>query len=201
MLHLRMQQLKNAYLMLMTSQGTPMIYGGDEFLNSQKGNNNAWCQDNRIGWINWKNGKDGQELLEFVKQAIQFRKEHPVLHGSREPRLMDYKGVGCPDLSYHSQRAWFSQMENTCRFIGVMYCGDYAEKENGETDDYLYVGFNMHWNSHELALPSLPEKCIWRKVADTSLEKSFLGDEAEVVEGKSIVVSPRSAVILVGRQE
>ena len=200
-LHLRMQQLKNAYLMLMTSQGTPMIYGGDEFLNSQKGNNNAWCQDNRIGWINWKNGKDGQELLEFVKHAIQFRKEHPVLHGSREPRLMDYKGVGCPDLSYHSQRAWFSQMENTCRFIGVMYCGDYAEKENGETDDYLYVGFNMHWNSHELALPSLPEKCIWRKVADTSLEKSFLGDEAEVVEGKSIVVSPRSAVILVGRQE
>ena len=157
--------------------------------------------DNRIGWINWKNGKEGQELLEFVKQAIQFRKEHPVLHGSREPRLMDYKGVGCPDLSYHSQRAWFSQMENTCRFIGVMYCGDYAEKENGETDDYLYVGFNMHWNSHELALPSLPEKCIWRKVADTSLEKSFLGDEAEVVEGKSIVVSPRSAVILVGRQE
>ena len=71
MLHLRMRQLKIAFLMLMTSQGTPMIYGGDEFMNSQKGNNNAWCQDNRIGWVNWNNGKEGEELLAFVKQLIQ----------------------------------------------------------------------------------------------------------------------------------
>lgn len=197
---LRMRQLRNAFLILMTSQGTPMIYGGDEFLNSQKGNNNVWCQDNRIGWINWNNGKEGQELLDFVKQMIRFRKEHPILHSPRELRLMDYKGVGCPDLSYHSQRAWFSQMENTCRFIGVMYCGSYAEKKNGETDDYLYVGFNMHWNPHELALPSLPGKCIWHKVADTSRETCFPDSDAEEITGKSFVVAPRSIVILVGRQ-
>ena len=198
--HLRMRQLKNAFLMLMTSQGTPMIYGGDEFMNSQKGNNNAWCQDNRIGWVNWNNGKEGEELLAFVKQLIQFRKSHPVLHGAKELRLMDYLGAGCPDLSYHSQRAWFSQMENTCRFIGVMYCGDYARREDGEPDDYLYVGYNMHWNPHELALPSLPEKRVWRKTFDTDREESFLGEAAEIVEGKSIRVAPRSIVILVGRQ-
>ena len=58
-------------------------------------------------------------------------------------------------------------MENTCRFIGVMYCGDYARREDGEPDDYLYVGYNMHWNSHELALPSLPEKRVWRRTVDT----------------------------------
>ena len=198
--HLRMRQLKNAFLMLMTSQGSPMIYGGDEFMNSQKGNNNAWCQDNRIGWVNWNNGKEGEELLAFVKQLIQFRKSHPVLHGAKELRLMDYLGAGCPDLSYHSQRAWFSQMENTCRFIGVMYCGDYARREDGEPDDYLYVGYNMHWSPHELALPSLPEKRVWRKTFDTDREESFLGEAAEIVEGKSIRVAPRSIVILVGRQ-
>ena len=198
--HLRMQQLKNAFLMLLTSQGTPMIYGGDEFLNSQKGNNNAWCQDNRTGWVNWNNGKEGRELLEFVKQLIRFRKEHPVLHTPKEMRLMDYQGAGCPDLSYHSQRAWFSQMENTCRFIGVMYCGDYAVKENGEPDDYLYLGFNMHWNPHELALPSLPKEHVWYRAVDTSREECFAEERAEIVEGKSITVPPRSIVILIGRQ-
>ena len=65
-------------------------------MNSQKGNNNAWCQDNRIGWVNWNNGKEGEELLAFVKQLIQFRKSHPVLHGAKELRLMDYLGAGCP---------------------------------------------------------------------------------------------------------
>lgn len=198
--HLRMQQLKNAFLMLLTSQGTPMIYGGDEFLNSQKGNNNAWCQDNRTGWVNWNIGKEGRELLEFVKQLIRFRKEHPVLHTPKEMRLMDYQGAGCPDLSYHSQRAWFSQMENTCRFIGVMYCGDYAVKENGEPDDYLYLGFNMHWNPHELALPSLPKEHVWYRAVDTSREECFAEERAEIVEGKSITVPPRSIVILIGRQ-
>ena len=177
-----------------------MIYGGDEFLNSQKGNNNAWCQDNRTGWVNWNNGNEGRELLEFVKQLIRFRKEHPVLHTPKEMRLMDYQGAGCPDLSYHSQRAWFSQMENTCRFIGVMYCGDYAVKENGEPDDYLYLGFNMHWNPHELALPSLPKEHVWYRAVDTSREECFAEERAEIVEGKSITVPPRSIVILIGRQ-
>lgn len=196
---LRMQQLKNAFTMLLTGQGTPMIYGGDELLNSQKGNNNAWCQDNRTGWVNWNNGKAGQELLAFVKKMIRFRKEHPILHGPRELRLMDYQGAGCPDLSYHSQRAWFSQMENTCRFIGVMYCGDYGKKEDGTFDDSLYIGYNMHWNSHKLALPSLSGKRSWSVAVDTSREECFLEQE-EPVEGKSILVPPRSIVILVGRQ-
>ncbi len=81
-----------------------------------------------------------------------------------------------------------------------MYCGDYARREDGEPDDYLYVGYNMHWNPHELALPSLPEKRVWRKTFDTDREESFLGEAAEIVEGKSIRVAPRSIVILVGRQ-
>ena len=197
---LRMRQLKNAFMILFTSQGTPMIYGGDEFLNSQKGNNNAWCQDNPTGWVNWNKGKEGEELLEFVKQLIRFRKEHRILHGPKELRLMDYKGVGCPDLSYHSQRAWFSQMENTCRFIGVMYCGAYGGQTEGQKPEDIYMGFNMHWKEHELALPSLSGKRVWYLYADTSRTECFADDSGEKIAGKSVKVPPRSVIILIGRQ-
>lgn len=161
----------------MTSQGTPLIYGGDEFGNSQKGNNNAWCQDNKTGWIDWKAAARNPEFAAFVKAAIAFRKAHPALHGEREPRLIDYKSYGCPDMSFHSQRAWFSQMENTCRFIGVMYCGSYFQDKDGNKDDDLYIAYNMHWNPHELALPSLPEQKVWYLTADTNTPEVFLTEE------------------------
>ena len=77
---LRERQLRNAWLMLLTAQGTPMIYGGDEFGNSTKGNNNSYCQDNEIGWLDWNNQKSNMQMLEFVKWCIAFRKAHPVLH-------------------------------------------------------------------------------------------------------------------------
>lgn len=199
---LRLRQLKNAVLMLMTSQGTPLIYGGDEFGNSQKGNNNAWCQDNKTGWIDWKAAARNPEFAAFVKAAIAFRKAHPALHGEREPRLIDYKSYGCPDMSFHSQRAWFSQMENTCRFIGVMYCGSYFQDKDGNKDDDLYIAYNMHWNPHELALPSLPEQKVWYLTADTNTPEVFLTEENQKkVSAKTVIVPPRSIIILTGKQE
>ena len=74
---LRFRQLKNAFAMLLFSQGTPMIFQGDEWGNSQKGNNNAWCQDNEIGWVDWRGMKKNGKLLDFVKKAIDFRKKIP----------------------------------------------------------------------------------------------------------------------------
>lgn len=199
---LRLRQLKNAVLMLMTSQGTPLIYGGDEFGNSQKGNNNAWCQDNKTGWIDWKAAARNPEFAAFVKAAIAFRKAHPALHGEREPRLIDYKSYGCPDMSFHSQRAWFSQMENTCRFIGVMYCGGYFQDKDGNKDDDLYIAYNMHWNPHELALPSLPEQKVWYLTADTNTPEVFLTEENQKkISAKTVIVPPRSIIILTGKQE
>lgn len=80
--------------MLLLSQGTPMLYGGDEFGNSQGGNNNAWCQDNSTGWTDWKSFKKQEKLFSFVKKAIEFRKEHPILHMPDELRNVDYMGQG-----------------------------------------------------------------------------------------------------------
>ncbi|MDD7741041.1 MAG: alpha-amylase family glycosyl hydrolase [Fusicatenibacter sp.] len=199
---LRIRQLKNAFLMLMTGQGTPMIYSGDELGNSQNGNNNAWCQDNKVGWIDWNAGKKYPELQEFVKKAIAFRKEHPAFHGSAEPKLLDYKAYGCPDLSYHSQRAWYSQMENTSRSIGVMYYGDYYRKQDGTPDTSLYIAYNMHWEEKELALPTLPGKQVWQVTVDTDKEECFYGEgKGPKIAGKMVTVAPRSIMILIGKQE
>lgn len=93
-------------LLLFLSQGTPVLLAGDEFGNSQNGNNNAYCQDNEISWLNWNLNKWDQALLDFVKHVIAFRKAHPVFHMKQEPRVMDYLACGHPDISYHGVNAW-----------------------------------------------------------------------------------------------
>ena len=93
-------------------------------------------------------------------------------------------------------------MENTCRFIGVMYCGNYFRDKEGNKDDDLYIAYNMHWNPHEMALPSLPEQKSWYLTADTNTPEVFLTEENQKkVSTKTVMVPPRSIVILTGKQE
>ena len=202
---LRLRLLRNAFLILLTSQGTPMIYGGDEFLNSQGGNNNAWCQDNEVGWINWKKQAAGEQMTAFVKRALAFRMAHPVLHRSGAVRETDYKNLGLPEMSYHSQRAWVADLENGSRRLGILYCGGYASHADGRPDDTVYILYNMHWEPHAFALPDLPEGTRWYAAADTGTEEGFFesGKERAVEpdDEKRIMVEPRSVMILVGKQE
>ncbi|MGI6069034.1 MAG: alpha-amylase family glycosyl hydrolase [Blautia sp.] len=197
---LRKKQMRNAWLLLLFSQGTPLIYGGDEFGNSQNGNNNAYCQDNETGWVDWSCFKRNEDMVAFVKAAIAFRRAHPILHMEREPKGTDYRSVGCPDISFHSQRAWYAGMENTSRCLGVMYCCAYGEKTE---EKFLYFAYNFHWEPKDFALPNLPEGCVWQKVMDTSdLEGSGFYEEAyrEVPESeKTLSVPPRSIVVLTGK--
>ena len=196
---IRERQIRNAFLMMLFSQGTPMIYGGDEIGNSQSGNNNAYCQDNAIGWIDWKGLKKNEKLLDFVKKAIAFRKEHPILHMEKELRGVDYKAKGFPDVSLHGERAWYCSAENTSRLLAVLYCGAYAEKEDGTEDDFLYVIYNFHWENREVALPNLPEGKTWEKVIDTadSSENGFLTESEENRDyKKKIEIGPRTIVVL-----
>lgn len=178
-LQLRMKQIKNALLLLFLSQGTPLLFMGDEFGNSQKGNNNPYCQDNDITWLNWKNLESGKELYAFTKELIALRKEHPVLHQSRELRLMDYGACGYPDVSYHGEAPWKPDTSVYSRQVGIMYCGKYARKDRNTPDDFFYAAYNMHWESHSFALPKLPknmhwEYCItsWPDAVDKSLGES-----------------------------
>lgn len=199
---MREQQIKNAFLMLLLSQGTPVIYGGDEFCNSQNGNNNAWCQDNPVGWTDWKALRKNKKIFEFVKEAIAFRKAHPVLHMEKEPKGSDYLAKGFPDISFHGERAWYLNQENTSRLLGVMYCGSYAKKEDGSEDDFIYVGYNFHWENRTIALPNLPEGMIWKKTADTSdTEEGDFFREREESYKKNIEINPRTIVVLTGKKE
>lgn len=188
-LALRGKQMRNAFTLLMLSQGTPYIFMGDEFGNSQKGNNNPYCQDNEITWLNWKDLNKNQIFYSFVKELIALRKRAGVFHLPKECMIMDYKSCGSPDISYHGSEAWKPSWEHYCRHIGFMLCGDYAEDCEGS---FYYVAVNMHWEEHEFALPKLPKKKKWKKLLDTSnkelLDSSAMEDAVYTIDKRSIVV-------------
>ena len=197
---MREQQLRNAFLLLLFSQGIPLIYGGDEFGNSQEGNNNAWCQDNPVGWINWKDVRKNKKLQDFVKEAIAFRRIHPVLHMPAEMKGVDYMAKGFPDISFHGERAWYLGRENTSRLLGVMYCGAYAGDQTA--DENIYIGYNFYWEKRSLALPDLPDTMQWKKVLDTwdLTGDGFYEKENAREYTKSVEIQPRSIVVLLGER-
>lgn len=167
---LRRKQMRNAMCLILLSQSTPLIFMGDEFGNTQKGNNNPYCQDNAVAWLDWDQMKKNEDLLDFWKMLVRFRKEHPILHPERELRLMDYIACGYPDLSYHGQSAWRPETESNFRHIGIMLCGKYAKREDGKEDSFLYLAMNMDWVGHELALPRLPRGMSWKTAFSTEGE-------------------------------
>lgn len=202
---LRARQLRNAFLLLLLSQGTPLIYGGDELGNSQSGNNNVYCQDNELSWVSWKTGKTFGFLTEYVKKLIEFRKKHPVFHQNRELRMTDYLSCGHPDISYHGKRAWLGDFENYSRSVGVFYGGDYiaANSDGEEKDSFFYVAYNMHWIPHEFALPSLPGKGQWKVAIDSGAEGLTglypEGEEPLLPDQRTVTVPERTILVLIGQ--
>ncbi len=158
---LRLKQMKNAMLMLAFTQSTPLIFMGDEFGNSQKGNNNPYCQDNAVAWLDWNDLNKNAELYDFWKEMMALRKAHPILRPEDELKIMDYISCGYPDLSYHGESAWRARMDSYNRQIGIMYCGKYARLSRGEEDSFLYLAVNMYWEPGRLAMPKLPKGLKW----------------------------------------
>ncbi len=194
---LRERQVRNAFLLMLLSQGVPAIYGGDEMGNSQGGNNNAWCQDNETAWIQWSRKKADRRLREFVKDAIQFRKRSGAFGRSKEYTMKDHLAKGMPDLSYHGKRAWYGEFETCSRQMGILYAGCYT---GGET---CYVVYNMHTADQELALPILPKGERWHVAADTGREEHAFyspGEEPVLKEQKVVTVPPRTILILAGKK-
>ncbi len=196
----RKRQILNAYTMLFMAQGVPLIWSGDEFGNSQNGNNNAYCQDNKTGWLNWRNAEKQKWIIDFVKQMAAFRKEHPIIRMETPMKFNDYGHKGCPDLSYHGENAWLSGFYDGNAAFGTMYCGDYVKKENGEKDDYIYVGYNFHSGLNYLALPKLPNKKKWYLVMNTlDSAKPFLEKEICLKNQQKIEIMAQTVVILIGK--
>ena len=136
-----------------------------------------------------------------MKQLIQFRKKHPILSGAVKLRVMDYLACGYPDVSYHGEKAWTPYFENDSRYVGIMYCGNYACIEKTECDDFFYIAYNLHWEKHTLALPNLPKGKKWFLLADTSKHSGEDWKEEGILlkNQMGVEVAPRSIAILCGK--
>lgn len=188
---LRLRMRKNAVLAMLLSQGAPMLLAGDEFGNSQGGNNNAYNQDNPTGWVNWALQKRQAEFTTFVRDAIALRKAHPVLHNPIPLRGMDYLSSGAPDVSVHGREAWRPDDSPYNRCLGILLSGDFARVGHEDRDDSFYLMFNMYWEEQTFAIPVLPGRGGFRIAiaTDASLKTG------ETVEG-SLVIPARTIVVL-----
>ena len=195
-LELRLKQMKNAVLLNLFSQSTPLLLSGDEFANSQKGNNNAYCQDNTISWLNWNDIDKNREFYEFYKKAIAFRKEHAMLCMSREYTMLDEKGYGYPDMSYHSEEPWKCSYDDLTRHFAMLFCGKYSE-DSSEDNIFIYIAVNMHWIPNEFALPKLSKGMKWYSVYDTDVNET---DEVKLLKLQTgITVADRSIRVLIAK--
>ena len=154
-----------------------------------------------MGWTDWNQNKSAQEMLEFVKCAIAFRKAHPILHLDRPIRDTDYKSLGSPELSYHSERAWFSAMDRDSRSIGMMYCGEYAQTQEGKAT-IIFISLTICTGKRKaLRCPTFrrKENGTPRRIPRMKNAAGFYGEYQEFGEEKELTVPPRTVMILVGR--
>jgi len=194
---LRLQQMKNAMTILLMSQGTPLLYGGDEFANTQEGNNNPYCQDNEIAWIKWNQTSAGRELLAYTKFMIGMRKAHGILHSRTLLRGVDTLPCGFPDISFHGREAWRSDTSPASRCMGIMYCGFYADAGKPEEEHFFYVAVNMHWQVNYMGLPKLPKGKRWVYRASTGKE---IPEIEEVAASQEICVPARTIVLCAAKE-
>ena len=193
---IRRLKWKNAMMLLFLAQGVPAIMAGDEFENSQSGNNNAYCQDNETGWVNWKNERKNRKNIQFLKDLIRFRKKHPIISNPKPFKFCDYKTTGYPDLSYHGSSAWISQFDLDRMCVGIMYCGEYSS----DNKEYVYIAYNFYSYREMLALPKLQKGKKWYKIADSSRnENIFSYDAAPSKDQQFVQMEPQAVCILIGK--
>ena len=172
-----------------------MFLAGDEFCNTQFGNNNAYCQDNIVSWLDWSRKEKYAEMYQFAKFMIHFRKEHPVHRKHTEKAR-----CGFPDICFHNDVPWNESCNSETRCISLMYAG---RKPNQETDDIVYVAVNAYWGDVPLTLPELPAGLIWKIKADTAAEYDKAWQSwalGEVIDECRITIKARSVMILVAEK-
>ncbi len=201
---LRKRLIRNMLTLVLLSQGTPMLTAGDERGNTQKGNNNPYCQDNEIGWTDWKNTGESQHLLTFTRQLSAFRRAHPVFRKTEPFRFTDYRALGYPDLSYHGRDAWKADFSGYSHSIGLLFCEDYEEAQTELSlrtghRHLLYLALNMYWQEMTFGLPNLPAGECWCRIMDTSREDPFLPVAEKEPNLHQCTAPARTIVILTNR--
>jgi glycogen operon protein len=195
-LDLRFRQMKNMMTILLTSRGIPMLLSGDEFGNTQYGNNNAYCQDNEISYLDWSLlDKDrNKDLFDYVRRLIAFRRSHPVLMGSKFN--FGENGTGYPELSFHSLMPWeFDENAHDLAFA-YMFAEDH-EKYGTKKDAFIYMAVNAHWEAHTFELPIIPKDKKWYLAFRSDDISTDIGKEYKIKDQSHIDLGPRTTAILI----
>lgn len=189
---LRRRLIKNAFAALLCSRGPAMFFAGDEFCNTQFGNNNAYCQDNIISWLDWSRLEEFKEIHDFVRHMIQFRKEHPILRKMTKPSSCQF-----PEISVHNGTPFNASTDYKTKLIGIMYAG---RNEEDTEDDIVFYCMNAYWEPLVTQLPVLPNGKHWHVDTNTNAEY-FDGEDftakTELLGVNTIRVPARTTIILV----
>lgn len=189
---LRRRLIKNAFAALLCSRGSAMFFAGDEFCNTQFGNNNAYCQDNIISWLDWSRLEEFKEIHDFVRHMIQFRKEHPILRKMTKP-----SSCQLPEISVHNGTPFNASTDYKTKLIGIMYAG---RNEEDTEDDIVFYCMNAYWEPLVMQLPVLPNGKHWHVDTNTNAEY-FDGEDftekTELLGVNTIRVPARTTIILV----
>jgi len=201
-LRLRKQLIKNYVCYLLFSSGTPMILGGDEFMRTQRGNNNAYCQDNEISWIQWDDDKRNSEIFNFFKKAIAFEKRNPILQRRKFLLGKDLDADHIPDITWFGKDLGKPNWDDP-ELRTLCYRLDGGEEKSELGHYHLYFILNADFNLQFISLPELPDGEKWYRVIDTSLKAGddFLdtGREAFVDPPDHYLANPRSTIVLIGK--
>lgn len=189
---LRRRLIKNAFAALLCSRGPAMFFAGDEFCNTQFGNNNAYCQDNIISWLDWGRLEEFKEIHDFVRHMIQFRKEHPILRKMTKPSSCQFL-----EISVHNGTPFNASTDYKTKLIGIMYAG---RNEEDTEDDIVFYCMNAYWEPLVMQLPVLPNGKHWHVDTNTNAEY-FDGEDftekTELLGVNTIRVPARTTIILV----
>ena len=189
---LRCRLIKNAFAALLCSRGPAMFFAGDEFCNTQFGNNNAYCQDNIISWLDWTRLDTHKEVHDFVRHMIKFRKEHPILRKMTKP-----SSCQLPEISIHNGSPFNANTDFRTKLIGIMFAG---RNETDTDDDIVFYCMNAYWEPLVMQLPVLPNGRKWIVDVNTNVEykddENFM-EKTEIIGENTIRVPGRTTIILV----
>lgn len=198
---LRKRQMKNFMVILMLSQGVPMLLMGDEIARTQRGNNNAYCQDNKLNWVDWSRKEQFKDIFCFFQNMISFRKQHHSLKRAHFFTDMDLSGDGIADITWHGIECEKPDWSDWSTTLAFMISGDDFIDKDTPKDDDIYVALNSHWEPLYFELPKLNGK-KWYRIVDTSKEngEDFLLEPLEIKNNKYLVME-RSSIILISQKK
>ena len=190
-LGLRRRQVRNLLATLLLSQGVPMLLGGDEFLRTQLGNNNAWCQDNEISWLDWNLQLKNADFHRFVREMIALRKRHSALR-----RRYFFRG---PEIVWHGKEPEKPDWSSTSRVLAVTLDG---RQTGREPDRDFYLAFNASRETTLFEIPEAAQDRPWRRVIDTAMASPLdivgLDEGPQVPVASKYAIAPFSLIVLIG---